>query len=1409
MKRMLKQSFFALALIFCANVQAQDITINPFLNTPSRVVFKDQGPSYSNYSLVLRKFLKHSESTTWEPIRTIKDKIGQSHLRLQQFYRGVKVSTGIYIIHTKENAILSINGTFVPEDLLQGKQEIDSEEAIEKMLISFPSETYYWQDESMNHFLQELTKVEDTNYYPNPTMAFCSPNFDLSMPHRLCFVADVFSQTPLFGEKVYIDAETGELIANESQILDGNVTGKTVTKYSDTQTMVTDSVGVGNYRLRETVHGNGIETYNMRKGRSYGAAVDFTDADNFWNNANTNQDEVAGDAHWGAGITYDYFFNRFNRNSFDDKGTKIRSYVHYSSNYYNAFWSTGCNCMTYGDGNGGNPFPLTCLDVVAHEITHAVTTNTAALIYRNESGALNESFSDIFGNTVEAYGKPKGWSWAIGEEISSSGKGFRNMANPNLRNHPKYYHGVRWYFGTGDNGGVHLNSGVQNYWYYLLAHGSSGTNEKGDAFSIDSLGLETAADIAYRNLSVYLTRSSNYSEARTYSIASAVDLFGSCSKEVIMVTNAWWVCGIGDKYDSSEVKANFVADTFACHPSQAFTFKNTSTNSAKNEWFFGDGDTSQKRNPQHTYSSYGDFTVKLRATSCFKNKKDSITRTSYIKIDSTFDICNAAIMPRSGTDSVERCAGFVYDNGGESDYIALVQSNLKVTAPNADSIRLKFLYLDYELNYDSMVLFGKNTTQAEKIGQYTGNTTPNGGNWMTIPGDVFWVKHYSDPFVEGAGFKIEFESYHRSFSSELIQDTTLCSGDSLILSPLKKGGSQSGFYHTWSDGSHADTLRIQPMKDALVWVETIDVCTKESFRDSLNIYVRDPLHISVDKDSLLFCINKPTRLGTISSGGDSLNYRYSWTSSGNTNSYEDIILQDTILVKVTLTDGCTANPAMDSVLIYTYPSLAYAKPLDTILCRGTSLNIDVVPSGGIGSGYTLNWDHGKTGIITETPVQNEVYYFTLSDGCSPDVSDSISVDLYDAIEINALKDTILCDGQELLLGSNARGGKASSLAIRWLPGNLIGNSQRFNLPNGSIITAIAEDGCTVKSDTTTLLLSKRAPLQATISSNPGAICINQASVLTLSQSGGITAQRKQYLNGVIEPQTSVTVNPTFIGDTRYVILVDDGCSTPAKDSLDLRVHDLPQASLSLSAREICEDETVTLSYSSAQTITDFWWKTTGLDSFKSVSNNQIINAPKPNKYIIRASFTDANGCRNVAGMTDTLIVYAKPSASFSVNPIITNIENNRVNFTNTQSGSLTWLWLFGDGESEINTNAPSHLYGDTGTYTSTLICSSLPGCNDTAMATIRINDVYRLWLPNTFSPNEDGVNDKFIIRGRGIKSIKMTIYDRWGSQIFETLDMNAGWDAGKYPNGQYIVILEIHDVLGEIHHEKGVVSITR
>ena len=435
------------------------------------------------------------------------------------------------------------------------------------------------------------------------------------------------------------------------------------------------------------------------KGTNYASGVDFTDADNTWNNVNANKDEVATDAHWGAEMTFDYYKNVHSRNSYDGNGAKILSYVHYSTNYNNAFWD-GVR-MTYGDGDGTTFTPLTALDVCGHEITHAVTTNTANLIYSNESGALNESFSDVFGQTIEIWARPTKYSWKIGEDITPSGNGIRSMVNPNLFGHPKYYKGVSWYAGTADNGGVHTNSGVQNYWYYLIAKGSTGTNEKGSAFKIDSLGIDKAAKIAYRNLSVYLTSSATYADARIFSILSAADLFGQCSNEVIQVTNAWWVCGVGNKYDSAYAKANFTADTVACNPSKTIKFYNYSENYKASKWYFGDGGNAITTNASHGYSTYGKYTIKLVVDGCFKGKKDSMTKVQYVKIDSTFDICRAFLLPKSGTDSAVGCRGFVYDEGGEDNYLTNRVVRFKLKLPGADSIRYRFRVLDYEAGFDS------------------------------------------------------------------------------------------------------------------------------------------------------------------------------------------------------------------------------------------------------------------------------------------------------------------------------------------------------------------------------------------------------------------------------------------------------------------------------------------------------------------------------------------------------------------------------------------------------------------------------------------------------------------------------------------------------------------------------------
>ncbi|MFC7667333.1 M4 family metallopeptidase [Hymenobacter humi] len=370
-------------------------------------------------------------------------------------------------------------------------------------------------------------------------------------PLVLAWKFNIYAQQPVSRAYIYVDARTGEVVLQDNIIKHAAATGTFATKYSGTQTSATGTT-TGGYYLRELTRGLGIETYNCRKGNSYTAAVDFIDADNSWTEYNNaNFDNAALDAHYGAQSTYDYFKNVHARNSYDNAGAKIKSYVHFDDTpgdgvgYENAYWNG--SVMTYGDG-ASRFDPLTSLDVAAHEIGHAVCERTANLTYSNESGAMNEGFSDIWGAAVEYYKAPAKSTWLIGEDIDKVRPSLRSMSNPNAESQPDTYKGTYWYTGTGDYGGVHTNSGVLNHWFYRTAVGGSGTNDLGTAFSVTGIGIDAAAKIAYRTESVYLTASSNYAAARTYSIQSAKDLYGAGSAQEIAVTNAWSAVGVGAAY---------------------------------------------------------------------------------------------------------------------------------------------------------------------------------------------------------------------------------------------------------------------------------------------------------------------------------------------------------------------------------------------------------------------------------------------------------------------------------------------------------------------------------------------------------------------------------------------------------------------------------------------------------------------------------------------------------------------------------------------------------------------------------------------------------------------------------------------------------------------------------------------
>jgi thermolysin len=284
-----------------------------------------------------------------------------------------------------------------------------------------------------------------------------------------------------------------------------------------------------------------------------------TTPDNVWS------DGAIVDAHTYQGWTYDYYFRRFGRRSLDDRNVEIVGIVHplaradaarYSPEIRNvfinnAFYDSDFNLMVYGDGDGRTfDYLAGGLDVVGHELSHGVTHFSSQLEYVDESGALNEAFSDIMGASIEFFYQPAGTGplkadWILGEDIQRAFPGFtRSMNNPIAAGNPDHY-SLRRFIGTEtDNGGVHFNSTIASHAFYLAVAG--GTNRV-SGIRVNGVGLnnlERIERIFYRGFVFYLAPNAHFTDARAATLQAAADLYGAGSNERGQVAQAWTAVGV-------------------------------------------------------------------------------------------------------------------------------------------------------------------------------------------------------------------------------------------------------------------------------------------------------------------------------------------------------------------------------------------------------------------------------------------------------------------------------------------------------------------------------------------------------------------------------------------------------------------------------------------------------------------------------------------------------------------------------------------------------------------------------------------------------------------------------------------------------------------------------------------------
>ncbi|MCP2033887.1 bacillolysin/thermolysin/neutral peptidase B [Planomicrobium sp. HSC-17F08] len=439
-----------------------------------------------------------------------KDSLGMKHIRFNQTVKGIPVEGAEVVVHyNKQDELVSVNGSHVPE----ATEEIDTSAVVSESAAV----------EAAKQAVNAPAQLEET---PSAELVI----YPFEGTNHLAYKVNV----NFLGEKpgnwfAFIDAKSGKAIDQYNALMHVDNHHESVgtgvlgaqRKIHTTRTKLPNQGTI--FSLSDTSHAGleGIFTYDANDGKI------------FSNNSASWKDDyqrAAVDAHYNSEVVYDYYLEEHGRNSLDDKGMAIVSYVHYGENYNNAFWNG--RQMTYGDGDGSYMVPLSAgLDVAAHEMTHGVITNSANLQYRFQSGALNESFADIFGALIDSE------DWEVGEDIMGPGAKADGRASLRSLSDPSKYPVKADYvpYGNGegnypshmdeyydlprslDNGGVHINSSITNHAAYLIG---------------EKIGKEKLGQIFYRALTVYLTPTSNFSDARQAIVQSAADIYGEESAEV-------------------------------------------------------------------------------------------------------------------------------------------------------------------------------------------------------------------------------------------------------------------------------------------------------------------------------------------------------------------------------------------------------------------------------------------------------------------------------------------------------------------------------------------------------------------------------------------------------------------------------------------------------------------------------------------------------------------------------------------------------------------------------------------------------------------------------------------------------------------------------------------------------------
>ncbi|MCF8464352.1 MAG: gliding motility-associated C-terminal domain-containing protein, partial [Flavobacteriales bacterium] len=642
-------------------------------------------------------------------------------------------------------------------------------------------------------------------------------------------------------------------------------------------------------------------------------------------------------------------------------------------------------------------------------------------------------------------------------------------------------------------------------------------------------------------------------------------------------------------------------------------------------------------------------------------------------------------------------------------------------------------------------------------------------------------------------------------------------------------GGTAPYIFVWDDPSNQQTATVTGL---CIGTFNVGVADANGCLATAQTVISEPSAIVVNAvmDAQSNCGNPDGEASVTAIGGTVANdYSYNWNSTPvQTTSAAIALLPNTYTATVTDDNGCSESVDVDvtSTLGFTASITSITDASCFQSCNGTA-TVTATATATLPLTYAWNSVPVQTS-ATATGLCAGNYQVTITDAVNCIATANVTIS--EPTKLSATASTSaspICIGESANLMADVTGGTLPYVSYTWSSApndpTLLASTQNpiVSPVFSTTYTLITSDtnGCITSPSTVQVVVNDPLSLTVTrpISSPDSGICPYDFAVIDLLATGG-DGNYSYYLNPDLATPVTLPMQVQPTSTTTYNFTVLDGCTTPAAfASSTITVFLLPVVDFVGDDLDGCHIHTVAFTDDTNPVPAAWNWSFGDANSGANASNaqNPIHEFSEAGLYTISLQVESLDGCTSDTTKADYIEVYPLPYANFSLNPEITNVLNATIEFSDLSAGNIaTWNWDFGTGDVSMDQN-PIYTYTDTGTYVVWLNVTTIYGCEDDIRKQVVIEPDFMFYVPNSFSPNNDGRNDYFRGYGEGVDwdSYQITIYNRWGEEIFFSADIEQPW-LGDYEqmdvaNEVYVWKILITDLKGDQHIYRGHVTVLR